>query len=87
MMSYLNGNKIKYVSGAWFYEDNSHVNLNSIKPCPKCGKTPTSEGHDACIGNLPGVSYACCGHGNHRGYIQFTNGITIRGNFEIEYPI
>lgn len=24
---------------------------------------PTPDGHDACLGELPGVKYACCGHG------------------------
>jgi len=24
---------------------------------------PTPEGHDACLGKLPGVGAACCGHG------------------------
>ena len=27
---------------------------------------------------------ACCGHGNREGYIQFDNGITIRGYFRVE---
>lgn len=42
--------------------------------CPKCGGTPTPEGHDPCIANLPGVMAACCGHGIRYGYIYFENG-------------
>jgi hypothetical protein len=34
--------------------------------------------HDPCIANLPGVLFACCGHGVGRGYVAFENGITIR---------
>ena len=33
------------------------------RPCPRCGEMPTEEGHDACLGTLPGVVNACCGHG------------------------
>lgn len=39
----------------------SEVYQNLI--CPKCGKKPTPEGHDACLGTLKGVKFACCGHG------------------------
>lgn len=52
--------------------------------CQKCGMTPNSYGQDHCIANLGNVANACCGHGSHEGYIQFDNGITIRGYFEIE---
>jgi hypothetical protein len=33
---------------------------------------------DPCIAGLPGVKYACCGHGASEGYIFFENGIAIR---------
>jgi hypothetical protein len=46
--------------------------------CVKCGKPRTKEGHDPCIANLPGVKYACCGHGREDGYICFENGGLIR---------
>jgi hypothetical protein len=57
-------------------------------PCRKCGaQTPTAAGHDPCIADLPGVAFACCGHGSRRGgYIYFTNGTLIRGLFrDFEY--
>ena len=54
------------------------------KPCKRCKKPPTKEGHDACLGTLPGVKYACCGHGEQPGYIMFTNGVVIRGDFKVE---
>lgn len=59
----------------WYYEDGSSV--KKPRPCPHCGKLPTPEGHDGCLGTLPGVSYACCGHGG-RGYIKFENGKVLR---------
>lgn len=55
-----------------------------FRPCAKCGHYPNGDGDDYCIQNLGKVLNACCGHGNHKGYIQFDNGITIRGFFEIE---
>jgi hypothetical protein len=36
---------------------------------------------DPCLGVLPGVLYACCGHGDKpfkSGYIAFENGVTVR---------
>ena len=61
--------------------------VSKEKSCIKCGKIPTREGHDACLGTLPGVIAACCGHGVEEGYILFENGISIRGNFNIEIPL
>ena len=59
------------------------VSRKNLK-CPECGKTRTKDGHDPCIANLPGVKFACCGHGTRNGYIAFENGITIRGKFKVE---
>lgn len=49
--------------------------------CPHCHMERKEDGHDPCLGALPGVEYACCGHGGHGysgGYVHFTNGKTIR---------
>ena len=35
--------------------------------CSYCGREP-SLGHDPCIENLPGVYFACCGHGGGGGF-------------------
>jgi hypothetical protein len=51
-------------------------------PCELCGQLPTPEGHDACLGTLPGVKFACCGHGKGPGYVVFETGHTIRGYFD-----
>lgn len=47
--------------------------------CIKCLKMPTPEGHDGCLGTLPGnVMNACCGHGDDRlAYIQWDDGLRI----------
>lgn len=48
--------------------------------CSMCGHPPTAEDHDACLGTLPGVMNACCGHGvTQDAYVQFLDGETIRG--------
>ena len=58
---------------------------DSKTPCAKCGKLPTKEGYDACLGTLPGVIDACCGHGVKEAYIHFENGVTIRGSLVMEF--
>lgn len=56
-------------------------NRNNI-PCIKCNECPDNkgsfEGHDPCIKGLPGVQFACCGHGVEEGchpYIKQNCGI------------
>jgi hypothetical protein len=54
-----------------------------VRPCKKCGKRfqRSNAGEpDPCLGVLPGVDNACCGHGvRSEAYIQFTNGTVVRG--------
>jgi len=57
----------RYKKGKW---------IEYPRACPKCKKLPVN-GIDACMGKLPGVQDACCGHGKGRGYIQFNNGALI----------
>ena len=48
--------------------------------CPLCKQLRGPDGHDPCIKDLPGVKYACCGHGGltaTQGYIYFENGVRI----------
>jgi hypothetical protein len=41
--------------------------------------------HDACLGRLPGVSAACCGHGrDDEAYIRFNDGTELRGSEAVE---
>ena len=69
--------------GKGIYADTGEeVTLN--RPCKRCGKEPTLEGHDACLGELPGVKFACCGHGKE-GYVVFENGVVIKGYFEVDF--
>ena len=54
-----------------------------VRPCKKCGKVFDGSNNgdaDPCIGELPGVDNACCGHGERdQSYIRFINGVTIKG--------
>ncbi len=49
------------------------------KNCDLCRK-PYVPGYDndPCIEALPGIKYACCGHGSGNGYLFFENGIVVR---------
>ena len=55
------------------------------RPCRRCGKHVTPEGHDACLGTLPGFMNACCGHGcDANAYVQFPDGTCVRGRPAID---
>lgn len=69
VLSYKRGHSIKWSedSNEWVYtNDNTSINID--RPCVRCNKMPTSEGHDTCLGKLKNVSSACCGHGIEEGY-------------------
>ena len=61
--SYSRGHLIEWNGLKWVYADNKGVCMES-RPCANCGKAPTTEGYDACLGHIEGVTSACCGHGN-----------------------
>lgn len=46
----------------WRYLDSGKIAEDS-RPCKKCGRFPTKEGYDACLGYVEGATSACCGHG------------------------
>lgn len=65
----------------WVYADTHEpVAWLAARPCGRCGAAATSEGHDGCLGALPGVSNACCGHGMvGDAYVQFDDGRHLAG--------
>ena len=83
------GHKLKFIDGRWVYADTGEEippNGGKIRHCVKCKKfyTPDDSDVDPCLGMLPGVDAACCGHGDRSiSYIRFTNGVVIR-NFVVE---
>ena len=73
-----NGHNIYWDSNSesWKYENGTPLSI--VKKCANCNEYPTKDGHDSCLGELPGVEFACCGHGKEEGYLTFTNGVTLR---------
>lgn len=57
------GHKMALVDGAWRYADGVAVRDDPFRACGHCGSPNTADGHDGCLGTLPGVINACCGHG------------------------
>lgn len=81
---YLAGNKIIWddKDAVFKYKDGTSTTKEKIKPCPVCGEHQI-DGCDPCLGKLPGVISACCGHGVKPGYVIFENGIKIKGTFKV----
>lgn len=78
----LRGHAIYFDGREFRFSDNHQSTVETWKdrPCGHCGLNNTPEGHDGCLGTLPGVSNACCGHGVDRAaYIQYTDGTEVRG--------
>lgn len=78
------GHPIRFAKEAqeWVYADTLEpLGDGKKRACIRCGKMPTSEGHDACLGTLSGgVTSACCGHGIEPPYIVFKDGSELRGD-------
>ncbi|RTL01285.1 MAG: hypothetical protein EKK57_05050 [Proteobacteria bacterium] len=72
------GNKAYYSKDGIRYMDNDELVKNNPRPCVKCNRFRNSDDTDPCLGKLPGVKAACCGHGVCDGYIFFENGTIIR---------
>ncbi len=75
------GHNIVRKNATFFYEDNlAPVHENKERNCNHCKLKNTKEGHDACLGTLPNVMNACCGHGyEDLAYIQLLDGSIIQG--------
>lgn len=75
--TYCRGHLAQYDSekDLWYWCDTGEVVIYNNRPCKRCGKTPTPEGHDACLGVIPpqdgkAVIAACCGHGVEEPYLM-----------------
>ena len=60
--SFSRGWPIIYFKNKWVYKDDMKP-LDEHRPCRRCERPPTKDGHDACLGEIPGITSACCGHG------------------------
>ena len=77
------GYEIHLEDGEWLFSDTNEptITTHQLRPCGFCKMMNTPEGHDGCLGELPGVMNACCGHGElNAAYIQFEGGRIIRGS-------
>lgn len=84
----LRGHEIEFKDGEWVYSDNKDPTRFNWKEraCGHCGLYNTPEDHDGCLGTLPDVINACCGHGLVKGaYVQFSDGTIIRDSEAIEW--
>lgn len=58
----------------WFYTSTNEPQYE-IESCTKCGLKASQDDPDPCLGMLPGVKYACCGHGiPGQDYVVLNNG-------------
>jgi len=60
--SHQRGWPIIYIDGRWVYDDTGE-SIDVKRPCLRCGQIPTTDGCDACLGMILGLTSACCGHG------------------------
>ena len=63
---YKEGERIIYL----YEDDSTKVDFDKPRSCPRCKQPATKEGHDACLGTLPNIQAACCGHGVQEGYVM-----------------
>jgi len=83
--SYFRGYPIIRTNERWVYEDTGET-IDIVRPCKKCGELFQADDIDPCLGELPGVENACCGHGvSERAYIKFESGVIVRGFPTIQY--
>lgn len=69
---YVRGHPVVWDGEEWRWEDTG-ARLSEVngRACVHCHERPTEEGYDACLGNIPGATGACCGHGVHIGYVTW----------------
>ena len=84
--SFYRGHAIYCKNNIWYYSDTDEPTVNNVRKCGYCEEAATIEGHDACLGTIPDIMNACCGHGiESDAYIQFNNDKVIRGKKAIKY--
>lgn len=63
--SFVRGHAVYWDGLAWRYQDGLPAPSygGEERPCNHCGEVAELGGPDPCLGWLPGVVSACCGHG------------------------
>lgn len=63
----IRGHPVRYDGSVWRHADDGSLapfwSGGNERPCPKCGLIAEPNGPDPCIGIVPGLVSACCGHG------------------------
>ena len=77
---------MEYVGDTWVYSDTKlPVAADPMRKCGHCFLPERPDGHDPCLGKLPGAKNACCGHGDPRAaYVQFLDGRVLSGQEALE---
>jgi len=70
VLSHSRGHAIYFDGSEWRYVDNEKLLRDEERACIRCGKLPTPEGFDACMGHIENATSVCCGHGVEREVIQ-----------------
>lgn len=64
-------NSFAHPRGDWRYCDDDSSIYESNRACPRCGKRREhGRQFDPCLGELPNVYSACCGHGVVEPYVN-----------------
>lgn len=71
--SFTQGHEIIRQDDEWVYADTGE-SIGIPRACKFCKCFPTPEGHDACLGHIPGAVHACCGHGVEPGWVIHEDG-------------
>ncbi len=84
---YLRGHPIVWDGERFRYADTDEPTTTyQERDCGHCKRPNRPDGHDACIGELPDVMNACCGHGRpDEAYVQFTDGRRIAGDDALDF--
>ncbi len=73
---------IKVGHNDWTYADTGEPTLSDpFRECGHCNLPNREDDHDACLGEIPGLMNACCGHGvDDDAYVQFSDGSVLQGD-------
>ena len=70
---HVRGHPVTLRGATWVFDDTKQP-VDETRPCARCGRAPTPEGYDACLGHIPGAVAACCGHGVAEPYVMMEDG-------------
>jgi len=68
--SHMRGHPVEWSGGLWLWSG-TRVPVTTDRPCVRCGRMPTPEGYDACVGHVEDAVSVCCGHGVSEPILRF----------------